>query len=212
MKQWVFGVLALLLASGQSARAIENYREVTYDQLLTELNQKKSKIPGFRRTSAESEGLHAGIAYINSFANYHIRNDSIYRFQNGIAISAGIDLGSPQWYAETLFKNFGITSGGNDEISLREIDVGVGYKERIGSPWMFSLSAGLANRFLEYHDWGTGFSTGETTPSLYISSGLLAEINSVLSIGVEVSARSAFLTKSSDQKSFDVAFRLSSNL
>lgn len=203
---------SLLLLIATAAHAIEDYREITYDQLLSELNQKKAKISGYRTRSLETMGFHAGIGYVNSFANYNIRNDSIYRFQNGVSLSAGVDMGSPQWYAEAQFKNYGITNSGSDEILLRELDLGIGYRERIGSPWLFSLSAGLANRFFEYHDWGTGFSTGETTPSLYVSSGLMAEINSTINVGFEVGARSAFLTRSSDQKSLDISFRIGSNL
>ena len=196
----------------QAAASSADYEEVSYDDLLNELSAKKKNFVKKEQSSFDDVRLHAGIGYTNSFTNISTKEDNITRHANGIQLSVGMDLFSSNWYSEGVFRNYGLTSSGSEEFSLRELDLKIGYTNKIDSLWSYSLSSGLSNRFLRYSDSARGISIDDTTPSLAISSGLNAQLHKNLSIGAELGARSALINRTADKSSLDFAIRLTTSL
>ncbi len=195
----------------QGAPAGSEYEEVSYEDLLNELSAKK-RSASRPSDSLENVRLHAGIGYTNSFTNISANKQNYNRHTNGIQLSVGMDLFSPNWYSEGVFKNYGVSGTGNEELSLRELDLKIGYTNTLESIWSYTISSGLSNRFLRFTDSAQGVSVNETTPSLIISTGFNARIHKHISLGAEVSAHSAMVSSTADKNSFDFAFRLTTSL
>lgn len=211
-----FALVAFSLFSAptlvQAAPANSEYEEVSYEDLLNELSAKKQKVTQSSSSSFDDVRLHAGIGYINSFTNISTHSQNFNRHANGIQLSLGMDLFSPNWYSEGVFKNYGVTSSGSEEFTLRELDLKIGYTNRLESIWSYSISSGLSNRFLRFSDTSKGISVDETTPSLIVSTGFMAQVHKHLSLGAEVSAHTSMVNRTSDKNSFDFAFRLNTSL
>jgi hypothetical protein len=191
---------------------LEDYQEVSYEDLLTELTAKKSDLQAPKTSSFDETRIHAGIGYVNTFTNISAQQQNFNRYANGIQLSIGMDLFSPQWYSEGTFRNYGMTSTGTEEMTLKDIDLRVGYRQQLERIWDFTLSAGLSNRFLGFSDPSKSVSINENTPSLIVSTGFLAQVHKNISIGGEVGARSALVSKTADRNSFDLIFRLVTSL
>lgn len=190
----------------------EDYEEVSYDDLLNELSAKKKNMASGQTSSFDDVRLHAGIGYVNGFTNISAGNSNYNRHANGIQLSLGMDLFSPNWYSEGVFKNYGVTSSGSEELTLRELDLKIGYTNKLESIWSYNIATGLSNRFLQFTDTAKDVRVDDTTPSLIISTGFAAQVHRHLSIGAEVSAHTAMVNKTADKNSFDFAFRLSTSL
>lgn len=199
----------LVQAEGKDA---PGYTEVTYDDLLTELSAKKTTLARESRSPFDSVMIHAGLGYISSFANFQANNETMSRFETGLQLSLGIDLFSPNWYSEGVFRNFGVSSQGTETINLKEFDLKVGYKAPVSNLWSYTLGTGLSNRFLTISDPARGIDVNSTTPSLMISGGFYANPNKNIAIGIESNAHAALISRTADKSSFDFALRVITSL
>lgn len=189
-----------------------DYQEVSYDDLLNELSAKKRTMTKKESHDLDDVRLHAGIGYANSFTNIAVQNQNFNRHAAGIQLSVGMDLFSPHWYSEGVFRNYGQNNSGTEEFSLREIDLKIGYTNKLESIWSYTLSSGLSNRFLKFSEASKNVSVDETTPSLVISTGFMGQVHKNLSLGAELGARSAVVNRTADKNSFDFAFRITTSL
>lgn len=197
----------------QAANKYDGYEEVSYDDLLNELNAKKSSFERKQKdTSLENVRLHAGVGYANSFSNISAQRKNFNRHANGIQLSLGMDLFSPNWYSEGIFRNYGLTTSGSEELTLREFDLKMGYTNKLESIWSYTLSTGLSNRFLKFSDPTQNIDVDVTTPSMVVSTGFKAQVHNNISLGAELSARTALIDNTADKNSFDFAFRINTSL
>lgn len=209
---WLILMAPTLVQATTSSLTNKEYEEVSYDDLLNELSAKKRNFTAVKHSSFDDVRLHTGIGYSNSLTNINAQNQNLTRFATGIQLSVGMDLFSPNWYSEGVFRNYGLTTLGTEEMSLREIDLKVGYTNNLEGIWSYSLSTGLSNRFLRFSDPSQNIDIDDTTPSLAISSGFIAQIHKNVSLGAELSARSAIINRTSDKSSLDFALRLNTSL
>jgi hypothetical protein len=189
-----------------------DYQEISYDDLLNELSAKKRAVTKKDTSDLDDVRLHAGVGYANSFTNISAQGQNFNRHAAGIQLSVGMDLFSPQWYSEGVFRNYGSSSSGTEDFTLREIDLKIGYTDKLESIWSYTLSSGLSNRFLKFSDAAKNVSVDTTTPSLVISTGFMGQVHKNLSIGAEFGARSALVNDTADKNSFDFALRLTTSL
>ena len=149
-------ILCLLLSvilSTNVCRAAAEYEEVGYEDLVRQISSKKKNLEDRRQPHPfDQVMIHSGLGYVNSFTVMDIQNKESQKYQNGIELSLGVDLFSENWYAETSFRNFGVTSYGSEEIILKELDLKVGYKDRLQKPFVFKIDGGLANRYLKINN------------------------------------------------------------
>lgn len=192
--------------------ADSGYEEVSYDELLNELSAKKKRVTQEQTQSSEMPQMQAGLGYVNSFTNLGKDNKNYNRHASGIQLSAGVSLFSANWYSEGIFRNYGTTTSGSEDLSIREIEARLGYTNKLEGVWNYTLAAGLSNRFLKFSDPTNGVNIDETTPSLVISTGFFAQVHRRLSLGAEISARSPMMNKSADKSSVDLAFRMTTSL
>lgn len=196
----------------QATDISSDYEEVSYDDLVNELKQRKQTITRAETSSFDEVRLHAGIGYTNSFTNISANNQNYNRHATGIQLHIGMDLFSENWYSEGVFKNYGVTSYGTEEMTLREVDLKLGYTNKLDSLWNYSISSGLSNRFLHFSDSIRSVDLDNTTPSLIIATGFSAQVHKNFSIGAELTSNMPIVNRTADKNSFDFAFRLTTSL
>src|SRR5687768_11923564 len=81
--------------------------ELTYEDLLTELNSRRSKIEKNTYQPSDDLLIHAGLGFVSSFSTISVDGQTQSWQQNGLELSVGTDLASQQWYAEGTFRNYG---------------------------------------------------------------------------------------------------------
>lgn len=165
---------ASTLVQAAPAANSADYEEVSYDDLLNELNAKKKTMIRTQSNSLDATRIHAGIGYANTFSNISTQQQNFSRHTSGIQLSVGMDLFSTNWYSEGVFRNYGLTSSGSEELTLREVDLKIGYTNRLESIWNYSISSGLSNRFMRFVDPTRNIDVDDVTPSLIISTGFSA--------------------------------------
>lgn len=210
-------LLLLLLTSLFSGPAFSidlkgDYEEMTYDQLLGEMQSKKRIIIQQIKSPFDDVKIHAGMGYINSVSQLLVRNQSMQRYQNGLQLMAGIDLFTKDIYAEGIFRNFGVTHSGNEAITLRELDFKLGYKKLISNMWTYKISTGLANRYINFENKLERWSQDSITPSFLGAMGMSAKLSSNLYFTVEASGRSALVSNTIDKNSLDLTLQLQTEL
>lgn len=190
-----------------------DYQEVGYDDLVRQISSKKRTLEKSTiGNPLDDVKIHTGIGYVNSFNEMRINDKNLQRYSNGIQLAVGIDLFSENWFGETSFRNFGMTNNGSEEMFLKEFDLKLGYKAEIKKPLWFRLQGGLANRYLTINDSMKDLYVDEVTPMFMGSAGLISQLNSTLSFGLDFSARSALVNNTVDKSSFDFAFTVGASL
>lgn len=189
-----------------------SYEEVSYDDLVNELNAKQKRITNESVSAFDDVRLHAGIGYVNAFTSLSANSKNYGRHASGIQLSLGMDLFSENWYAEGIFRNYGSTDQGSETLNIKDLDIKIGYTDKLQGIWNYTLSTGLSNRFLKFQDSSKNVSVDETTPSFVVSTGLMAQVHKRLSLGAEMSARTAMINQSHDKNSIDFAIRLTTSL
>lgn len=207
-----FITLSPALVQAKAPADGQDYQEVTYDDLLNELSAKKTAYHQDSKSPFDEVMIHAGLGYVNSFSNFRVGDANLNRYENGLQLSLGIDLFSPNWYAEGVFSNYGVSDQGSEEINLKEFDLKVGYKAPINPFWAYSFGTGIANRFLKISDPGRDINVNENTPSFMLSGGVYATPSKNISIGLEADARTPFISNTADKDSYDFALRVTTSL
>lgn len=207
-----FLMITLLFCTKVQAAKTLDGEELSYEELLRELNQQKSEVYDDSISSFDSTKIHAGIGYVNSFSNLTVNDEHLERYQNAIQLSLGIDLFSRHWYSEGAFRNYGLTEKATESIYLKQIDLKIGYKDNIQGPWNFLISTGLSTRYLDYSDSAKNINISNTTPSLMGTLGLSAQLNPQLQFNIETTARGALIKSTSDRSSMDFMLKLETSL
>lgn len=199
-------------ASTLGESADTHYEEIGYDELLQRLSSKTKRQTAQSYSAFDEINLHASIGYLNSFADIKTSAGTLRRHQNGLQLAIGMDLFSPNWYSEGSFKNFGVTSGVTDEVSIKEMEIKLGYKNQINKPWSFIVNSGLSNRFLKFQSLKTNEKFETTTPSMLVGLGLEAAVASQLSLSFEMNGKSPIVNETNDRGSYDFAIRMNATL
>lgn len=206
-------ILGTLLLTQPTMVLAKDYEEVSYDELVNELHSK-SRRQQLRVAHDDFDDVRilAGVGLVTGFTNISAQQQNFNRHASGIQLALGMELFSPNWYSEGVFRNFGTSNNGDEELSLRDIDLKVGFKSDVERIYSYNIAAGLSNRFMKFSKTQGQISVNETTPSMVIASGIQAHLNRTVSLGVELSARSSLANQSSDKHSLDFAFRINTAL
>jgi hypothetical protein len=189
-------------------QADELVQEVTYEDLVQELSARQRPITKSVESPFDSVKLHAGLGLVNSFSTFRIREKNSSRYQNGMQLSVGVDLFSPNWMAEAAWRNFGLTRQGSEEHYLREMDLKLAFHDAIDSHWNFRVQGGLAHRSLRLTDPQNEYSIDENTPGVLASGGLILQMSPMTSLNFDLGGRVPVISNSVDKGSIDFALEL----
>lgn len=188
----------------------EGYQEVTYDELVNELNTKKSTVELKKKTPINE--IHLGVGYVHSFTQLNLNRSNTERFQNGLQLSASMNLDSPNLYAEGVFRNFSGSTISQEDLQILQIDGRLGYINAMTALWKFNIFTGFSGRLIQASNSVQNYSVNEFTPSFTTGIGTLAEIHKNIRLCFEVGGRTSILGKNTEKNSVDFALRLDTSL
>ncbi len=201
-------LFSLLMLASTLVQAAE-YEEVSYEDLVNQINKRKSTVIRNANDPLDQNLLHAGFGLISSAHTLNTsRGRADTRYQTGFQLTLGIDLFSPQWSAETALRNFGQTSSGSETWSLREFDLKLMNRDMLSASAGYRVGAGLGNRYLKLEDPLAQLSVNDNTPTAVFFGGLDIFLKKNLSLGIESGLRTSMVTDTTDKNSFDLTVRL----
>lgn len=184
------------------------YEEVSYDDLVNQLHQKKTSVIQNANDPLDANILHAGFGLITSANSLNIRGDNTIKYQNGFQLSLGIDLFSPQWVAEAALRNFGQAHSGTESRTLREFDLKLIHRDRLSADVGYRLGAGIGNRYLKLIDDTNGVAIEDNTPTSIFFAGFDFFASKNMSVGVELGLRTSMVNSTTDRNAADLMIRL----
>lgn len=212
-------LLALaLFASQTSQAAVEDEDEDVqgYDSIVNQLNREAEKPAQASRMKAstssrdpfETVWIHFGAGLATLYQSVSFNDGStVYLGQKGVQAALGIDLFSPNWAAETTYRSFGESNDSRNRVSLQEFELKLFFKNRLAPQMNLKVGGGLSGRYMSVmKDDHTQIQY--TTPSSVGTLGFDIFMNQNVSFGGEASVRSAMITDTPDQMSFDATLRL----
>lgn len=190
------------------AASSDDVKEVSYDELVTELARKRNAYKNPTTNPLDTIKIHAGLGLITSANKINTPNGSSTKSQNGFQLSLGIDLLSPEWAVEAALRNFGLATSGSESRTLREFDLKMMNRGPLSNSVGYRLGAGIGTRYLKVEDSSNNISINETTPTGLFFGGFDAFASKSMSLGLEAGFRTALTNTSSDKGSMDVMVRL----
>ncbi|MBS1970486.1 MAG: hypothetical protein JSU04_09260 [Bdellovibrionales bacterium] len=188
----------------------EGYQEVTYDELVNELNTKKTSVE--KKQKAPLNEIHLGVGYVHSYTQLNVNRSNTGRSQNGLQLSASMNLDSPNLYAEGVFRNFSGSTIAQEDLQILQMDGRLGYINTLTAPWKMNLFGGFSGRMIQASNTAKDYSINEFTPSFTAGIGALADIHKNIRLGMEVGGRTSILGKNTDKNSVDFALSLNTSL
>ncbi len=201
--------LALLFALSPKVQADE-YEEVTYDDLVSQIGRSKSQLTNRQETTADFESLqiHAGFGLVTTATTINYQGANNLKYQNGFQLSMGIDLFSSNWATEGVIRNFGQVTSGTETRSLRELDLKIVFRSTPERRLGLRAGAGMGTRYFKLTDDFNGVVINDTTPTAVAFAGFDIYASQNMSFGIETGIRSAMVASTTDKNSVDATFRL----
>lgn len=209
-------LLAPALSVAQSTIEVdEDY--ISYDRIVDDLqteskrqtretNRVRSKLSYLGPDPFENVWIHAGVGFAQTTANIDLPSGgSTHMSARGIQAAVGIDILGPNLSAEGTVRNFGETEDSASKIQLKEFDLKIFAKHREGR---FGLrgGAGLSARYMTVKTPSDVFEV--TTPASVLQLGGDLYLSKSISVGLDLSARTAMIAETFDRTSYDGTIRL----
>lgn len=212
-------MMTLLIAFSVTTKAQSSFssndevEELSYEDLVDRLSAKQ-RLNVSRQVDSPFDRIqiHGGVGIVNSFSTFRIQGKNEARFQNGMQLSAGVDLFSPKWMTEVAWRNFGLNRSGTEEHSLTELDLRVGYRDLIEGPWHYRLQSGLTQRNLRLIDEVQGYEITAQTPALLASAAAILKFSPNASLQIEAGGRAPVIDRTADKGSLDLMMELKISL
>ncbi len=206
----LIGLLVPTLVQGASSSLSSSYQEVSYEDLVSELNSKQSSIA--LKQKIPLQAMYLGVGYVHTYSQMNFKNSTSARSQNGLQLSTTMNLDSPNLYAEGSFRNFSGSTLANENLQVYQFDARLGYLRDFAAPWKYTLFTGFAGRFIDVQNSEKNYSINEFTPSFTAGFGAIAEIHRNLRLGFELGGRTSILGRNIDRDSVDFVVRLDTSL
>lgn len=205
-------------AKAQTDDGMESDDYVSYEKIVDDLQTRTKKQSSAKITSTYSPGrdpfenvwIHAGVGIAQNTQNIELPNGStVHLAGRGVQATLGIDILGPNLSAEGSVRNFGESEdspgGVLTKTTLKEFDLKILIKTRTGR---FGLKGGggLSARYMTVR---SGLETFDiTTPASVLQVGGDLYLSQSISLGLDVSARTAMISETFDRVSYDGTIRL----
>lgn len=186
----------------------EATEELTYDDLLSELKSHQSRFQKETHHPYDDLLIHAGLGLVSTVSSIEVQGSHKNWQQNGLELSVGADLFSKKWYTEGTFRNYGVESSGMTELSMKQLDFKIAFRDQLHNPLVYHLGAGLSTRSINYSDPFAKLSLSENSPAFLAFGGIGSELTPLVTIGLEVGARSPFVSSHLDRGSLELGLLL----
>jgi hypothetical protein len=182
----------------------------SYDDIIKELSSSRYEAPTDTGSQEELIRFHAGVGLLTSRVGLNLPNNyPSSRTLQGFEARLGIDLFSRHWIAEGAIRAYDPEIFSNVEMSLKEFDLTVSFRDRLAAPIEYTIGAGMTARYLDFiGNIPEGVSQHNSTPSSVLNGGLIFRFNSALNIGAIASYRNPLIQDTADDGSLDASLRL----
>lgn len=200
---------------------------ITYDQIVDDLQtqdraqnrlqvQQQLKKRSSREAILQMRGqefdpfrdiwIHAGVGLAQTIADIEMSGHPMLHLSTrGVQASFGIDILSPSFAAEGTVRSFEETHQKNMNIQLKEFDLKILAKHRRGAI-SYRAGVGLSARYLTLTSQAESYDY--TTPASVFQLGTDLYLSSTVSVGFDLSARTAMISETIDRTSYDGTLRL----
>lgn len=206
-----FFCCALLLTTSAWAQESESDYD-GYDSIVDELKSSTNTPLPKSEDPFDLIVIHGGVGLVTSYLSIRpTEGPEISGFQKGFEARLGVDLFSPYWMAEGGLRNFSSTQiENNTHASLNEFNLRLLYRNPMSRQVKLRIGGGVAARYLEVKSRAAGAIRKQeySTPASILSLGLEAALARNVSVGAEVSYRSALITDTADKGAADACFNL----
>lgn len=185
----------------------QDYQELGYDELLSELSSRTNKSKS-RSNTLDSIMIHLGLGAIASVHQIRYDNRTFVRENTGFQILLGLDLLSENWAAEVVLRNFGQTQTASETRTSREYDLNVVFKDAINPHWGYRSALGIGTRYLKLTDPANNVNIEAATPTGVFYVGAENFVTGSVSFVIDLGTRIALITDTADKNSIDLAFSL----
>ena len=238
MKTLILSFLFVIISTKVQAQTYED-GSIGYDSIVRELSKNNKSRTRYKNNDPFADiKIHGGAAFASSFMSLSTDMGNLNGNLRGSEVSFGIDLFSPVWVMEVVFRSYGSSqfsgSGFSSEtekaqlesstISMREFDLRVFHTFSRTRNLDFKLSAGLAARYLNhtfqnYTPNNVSTSSGNikrgavetrkyVTPASIFGLGTDFKINSVISLGGDLSYRAPLISDSIENGAINFSLRI----
>lgn len=204
--------LALIILISTNVRADDDEDSYTsYDSIVAELKESAEQ-PEFKPPQEDLNwdevAIHAGVGVTTAFI--HLSNpggDTLSGLLKGIEAHFGVNLFTRKARAEGVFRSFA-----RDELSsnamadLKEFELRAIYSPVLQDRLLLRLGGGISARYLSVQ--GSGYAQRYSTPASSVLVGLERKINPTMSVGPDLSYRSAMIADTLDKTSWNASLRL----
>jgi len=196
----IITILGVFLGSLVQA-ATEDYEEMSYNDLVNQLAQKKT-VTQITADNQSEKNYQVRVGFTNSFAKINSSSSRYDISQGGVLIGVATELEQKKWYTEGLFKNFSAIEHPGISASFRELEARLGLQSNTAQKYSMKAFAGANFRFLDITDSNSKKSDSTFTPSMTVGLSGDMMVNPIFSVGTEAIYRSP-LASSSDLGSWD---------
>ncbi|MDX9730860.1 MAG: hypothetical protein RBT63_03725 [Bdellovibrionales bacterium] len=222
--------LSLPALAQSSMSPDEDSDYIGYDSIVEDLQRKtrlnehearkaEARAPSGRSTLSNSNfatndpfqnvWIHAGVGFVQMTQNISLPSgDSAHMAGRGVQATLGIDILGPSFAAEGSVRSFSEAGSGESDttkIGLKEFDLKLLLKSRRAG-FGLRAGAGLSARYMTIRTPTKTFE--ETTPASVLTVGGDLYITRGLSLGLDLSARTAMISDTLDRASYDGTIRL----
>lgn len=201
-------------AEAQSSQSMwsreRDYQELTYEDLVNELNEKKSKveIQNQKTTTGGMRVLSLGL--VNTQSNIRINNSDQVRALDGFHLAYGKELSTQNTILEGLYRHFQNDFSGSERRSAYEASARLIQKNPLSVNTGTRLGGSLGLRHVNIRDRKNNVSVYETTPHLGALLGFEVFASRFTSLSLEAQARIALDAASEDKSGLDLTLRMDS--
>ena len=184
----------------------ESYDEIV-DKLSKYTTTEVTTKPRYTDSSRTFSTAHLGLGFTQTFYDADATNfNSRMQNQGGFLVTVGVDLLNEKWGIEGSYINYGKLEASNSSLKLKEFTIRGLYKPSIAKNWNMRLGLGVSSRFLDIAN--AEINQSYKTPNGLFLFGIESYMNSFISVGADLSFKTAMINDTIDKNSIDLAFKV----
>jgi len=185
------------------------YREMTYDDLVQELSEKKAKVEQYNlRQQATKSWMSFG--FVTGMAGLNLDGQSTTKYQNGFHLGMAKEMGSANTLFDSHLTYFAPQSNGIERRSLMEISGKFAYRPRISPEVGLRSGLGMALRNWNISNSSKNLQKNDLTPHFLVYTGMEYFPSPTISLGFDASVRTAIDNSNIDRNGVDLALKMNS--
>jgi hypothetical protein len=190
-------------------KADTGYRELTYEDLVQELSEKKSQVEQYnQRAQATKSWMSFG--FVTGMAGLNLNGQSSTKYQNGFHVGLAKEMGTANTLFDSHVTYFAPQSNGVERRSLMEVAGKFAYRPRISPQAGLRSGLGMALRNWNISNSSQNLQKNDLTPHFLVYTGMEYFPSQTISLGFDASIRTAIDNSNIDRNGVELALKMNS--